>query len=144
VHATTLQFDYACSGGGGRWVSVAAANRVPADDRVRLLHGGLLDIQEQSCCFLIRSRVAVTLTAEQWRTSLMSCSSSTPASRGCYDRSPERQGHVCGIRVLRLRTGNPGIRMASRGRGVGGLPAAGEASSAATSEGSSLDRNENL
>jgi hypothetical protein len=63
--------------------------------------------------FLIRSRVAVTVTAEQWRTSLMSCCSSTPASRGCYDRSPERQGHACGIRVLRLRTGNPGIRMAS-------------------------------
>jgi hypothetical protein len=63
--------------------------------------------------FLIRSRVAVTLTAEQWRTSLMSCCSSTLASRGCYDRSPERQGHACGIRVLRLRTGNPGIRMPS-------------------------------
>jgi hypothetical protein len=39
------------SDGTGRWVSVAAANRVPADDRVRLLSGGLLDIQEQSCCF---------------------------------------------------------------------------------------------
>ena len=111
VHVATLQFDYDCS--GGRWVSVVAANRVLS--QMTVSWAGPVDIQNSAAFFLlIKNRVVVNLTTEhkQWHTSLMSCCSSTSA-RGWYDQSPERQGHACGIRVLRPRTGKPGMRMAS-------------------------------